>query len=216
MQSKIEQAAGSFCLDRTYQGHRQVLIYHRSSPGNESRHVDGIPEDQLAMCISYLNISDKISSANLGGIISDDQENRRTNTRHGMIRMIAKILDGGVSDVIIKCSNRISSDEFALFFESVCKKMNTTIHCAAHIGVEYNAVVKRDMQRVSSNKSIHQQYLESRYDAVEVEADRDHYRNIQRIQSRLRGRFRMRYCNPDYEVEEVDDGLYDYDDSSEL
>jgi hypothetical protein len=96
--------------------------------------------------------------------------------------------------------------------------MNTTIHCAANIGLDYNAVVKRDMQRVSSNKSIHQEYLECRYNAVDAEEDMEHYRNIQSIKSRLRGRFvhgTMRYHDPDYEEEEVDDALYDYDDSSE-
>ena len=216
--SKIEQAAGSFCLDSTYQGHRQVLIYHRSSPGTEPRYIDGIPEEQLAMCISYLNISDKTSSTNLGGIIMDDQGSRSTNKRPGMIRMIAKILDGGVSDVIIKCSNRIASDEFALFFGSVCKKMNTTIHCAANIGLAYRSVVERDMQRLSSNSSFNQQYIQSRYIAVEVEEDRIHFENIQRINSRLRGRMHNRnmlYHNPDYEEEEVDEGLHNYDDPSD-
>jgi hypothetical protein len=148
----------------------------------------------------------------------DDQGSRSTNKRPGMIRMIAKILDGGVSDVIIKCSNRIASDEFALFFGSVCKKMNTTIHCAANIGLAYRSVVERDMQRLSSNSSFNQQYIQSRYIAVEVEEDRIHFENIQRINSRLRGRMHNRnmlYHNPDYEEEEVDEGLHNYDDPSD-
>jgi hypothetical protein len=68
-----------------------------------------------------------------------------TRTRPGMIQLIVKIPEGGISDdVIITCPNQISSDEFALIFGAVCKIMNTTIvHCAANIGLEYCHCVKR-------------------------------------------------------------------------
>ncbi len=219
-ESEIEWNAGSFPFVSTYQGHRKVLIYHRTSPATRALLVDELPEDQLAKCISYLNVSDEVTEADLGSIIFDQNLSRSTRTRPGMIRTIAKIVDGGVSDVIITCSNRISSDVFALFFGSVCKLMNTNIHCATNIGLEYNDMVVKDMQRGLANKSINQEYIQSRHDIVEEEMDRCHYENIQRIKSRLLGRFKKRYtqCHvpgPDYEAEEVDEGLNDDDDSSD-
>jgi hypothetical protein len=107
-----------------------------------------------------------------------------------------------------------------LFFRSICKFMKTTIHCATNIGVEYNDMVAKDMQRGSAKKSINQEYIKSREDVVEVEDDMCDYENIQRIKSRLLGRFHKRnkqhhVPNPDYEAEEVDEGLNNDDDSSD-
>ncbi len=81
-------------------------------------------------------------------------------------------------------------------------------------------MVVKDIQRGVANKSINQEYIQSRKDIVEVEMDRRHYEIIQRIKSRLLGRFHKRYkkCHfpdPDYEAEEVDEGLNDDNDSSD-
>ncbi len=84
-ESEIEWNAGSIPFVSTYQGHRKVLIYHQTSPGSCAFLVDGLPEDQLAKCISYLNVSDELTEADLGSIIFDQNLSRATKTRQGMI-----------------------------------------------------------------------------------------------------------------------------------
>jgi hypothetical protein len=61
----------------------------------------------MTMSISYLNLSDKITTANLGAMIFDERLCHATRTRPGMIQLIVKILDGGISDdvMIITCPN---------------------------------------------------------------------------------------------------------------
>lgn len=151
--AEIDRIAGSSLLsDSSHDGDQQVLIYQRTSPQSRVKNVDGLPEHQLAMSVSFLNLSERLSKMRDRAIIYEENLPRQTRTRPGMIRLIARILSGEVSDVIITCPNRVSSDEFALFFEAVCTRMNTKIHCAANVGLKYSDVVKRDMQRLESNQ----------------------------------------------------------------
>ena len=185
--AEIDRIAGSSLLsDSSHDGDQQVLIYQRTSPQSRVKNVDGLPEHQLAMSVSFLNLSERLSKMRDRAIIYEENLPRQTRTRPGMIRLIARILSGEVSDVIITCPNRVSSDEFALFFEAVCTRMNTKIHCAANVGLKYSDVVKRDMQRLESNRCALRTYTESNNELANLVEGREHYNEIQNIKAESR------------------------------
>jgi hypothetical protein len=154
-------------LPITYVGVKKIVIYLQTSPATgrtKAIHIDGQPIGQLSMCMEYIRLVMAIPEENLVyEIIYDYSSNRNTTNSEGIVRLMAKILDGEVSHVVATCSNRFSGIDSNLF-SRVCEERQTKIHLAANIGIDFNTLVDEDAIRVSQNKNSYLKYQQSNND----------------------------------------------------
>ncbi len=85
------------------------------------------------------------------GILFDIQKRQRAYKCKGLVRLLALVFDGAVSDAIFRWTSRITSEELLLFMEA-CRLKSVKIHVAGNVGLDYLEVLKKNTeQRVKRN-----------------------------------------------------------------
>ena len=155
------------CKDSPKQ--RYVAIYMRTSP--ESRPLtisdDILPKDQLSKCMAFYYLNNEISSRKL--LIFNDVAKYRMSLTAGYVNLISRIVLGEVSNVIVKCTNRISSNyEKSMMLLEICRQFRVEIHFVADIGLNYAEVIRRDSQRVCTRQAILKKLMTSTKEKLEA------------------------------------------------
>jgi hypothetical protein len=155
------------CKDSPKQ--RYVAIYMRTSPGSTALTIsdDILPKDQLSKCMAFYYLNNEISSRKL--LIFNDVAKRRSSLNAGCVNLISRIMMGEVSNVIVKCTNRISSNEcLSMMFLEICLQFRVEIHFVANIGLNYADVIRRDSQRVCTRQAILKKLTSSTKERLEA------------------------------------------------
>ncbi len=123
------------------------FIYLRNSPSIHCpSFIDGLPQDQLSMCLAYWEVMQSYKGP--WSVVYDSFEARSKTGRDGVAYLFAAVLYGKVEHVTMKNVNRLSSNSFlwVLFIEA-CKQRGVEIHIADGIGKDVMDMVTCDDER---------------------------------------------------------------------
>jgi hypothetical protein len=195
---------------KTFLGERQVAFYCRTSQFSKSKVVNGVVLDQMAFCFShYQQLPTYHPTADV--LTYQDIKKKRYAINPGLKCLLASVLDGRVSEVFVKNTNRITSTltTFSAILE-ICRQCDVTLHFSQMIGVDIMSAVRKDTERMVERMRHLTTYNETISELkANMNADDLHiHKNLSEIQCFVNSKSKMR--TDDSPIDEEDENWSDW------